>query len=80
MLELSLKTVNNRINKSVQLQNIAPVQDSDVIAVTETWLNDNISNSEILNDAYVIHRRDRKTGTRGGDRLFANIILKEQTL
>ena len=67
----SLKTVNKRVNKLVQLQNIAGITDSEIIAVTETWLNENVSNGEILNDNYSIHRRDRNTGARGGGILLA---------
>ena len=32
---------------------------SDVICVNETWLKQNISNSEILNSGFTIFRRDR---------------------
>ena len=45
--------------------------ESEIVAVTETWLNQNVLNSEILNDSYVIYRRDRNTGTRGGGILMA---------
>lgn len=31
----------------------------DMIAVTETWLNDNISDEELADDNYNIFRRDR---------------------
>ena len=32
----------------------------DIIAVTETWLTDNISDSELLEYGYTIYRRDRQ--------------------
>ena len=66
----SLKTVNNRCNKLVELQNVVDNSECDVIAVTETWLNDNVSDCEILNDNYTLYRRDR-CGQRGGGVLFA---------
>ena len=44
----SLKTVNKRFNKLVQLQNLSMSTNSDIIAVRETWLNDNVANSEVL--------------------------------
>ena len=39
---------------------------SDVICVNETWLNQNISNSEILYFGFTIFRRDRSDGGGGG--------------
>jgi hypothetical protein len=42
----------------------------DVVCVNETWLNENISNSEILNSDYNIFRKDR-VGRNGGGVLVA---------
>ena len=39
---------------------------SDVICVNETWLKQNISNSEILHSAFTIFRRDRSDPGGGG--------------
>ena len=39
---------------------------SDVICVNETWLNQNISNSEILRSGFTIFRRDRSDRGGGG--------------
>ena len=41
-------------------------QNSDVICVDETWLNQNISNSEILHSGFTIFRRDRSDRGGGG--------------
>ncbi len=39
----------------------------DVICISETWLNTNITDSLLLNNSkYVISRRDRSNGSRGG--------------
>ena len=62
----SLKTVNSRCNKLVELQNLADDTDSDVIAITESWLNDTVSDSEILNSNYTLYRRDRADKRGGG--------------
>ena len=42
------------------------VENSDVICVNETWLNLNISNSEILHSGFTIFRRDRSDRCGGG--------------
>ena len=46
-------------------------ENSDVICVNETWLNQNISNSEILHSGFTIFRRDRSD--RGGGRVLIAI-------
>lgn len=47
----------------------------DIIVLTETWLLDGISSSEIFDDRYIVWRRDRDYGatgqTRGGGVLIA---------
>ena len=53
----SLKTVNRSCNILVQLQNLVDNSDSNVIPITETWLNENVSNCE--NENYTVYRRDR---------------------
>jgi len=45
--------------------------DIDVIALTETWLSDQVRNNEILPVGYNIFCRDRRTGKRGGGVLLA---------
>lgn len=54
--------------------------DYDVIAVTETWLNASISDSEILNQNYQIYRRDGCEKTGGGVLLIirSNIISSKR--
>lgn len=48
------------------------LNEHDVIAVTETWLNPSVRDSELLiNTAFNIHRRDRESGERGGGVMLA---------
>ena len=62
----SLKTVNSRVNKLVELQNIADTTESQVIAITETWLDDNVSDTETLSNDFTLYRRDRGAKRGGG--------------
>ena len=48
------------------LRDIAYGYDLDVICLTETWLNEAITDHEILRTAYNIYRRDRVGRTGGG--------------
>ena len=52
-------------------QDLVYSENFDIITVTETWLNDTISNKEILPCCYNIVRRDRTTEKRGGGVLMA---------
>ena len=54
----SLKSVTKHCNKLVPFSNLAAVSDSNIIAVTETWLNKNVNNTEILDGNYILYRRD----------------------
>ena len=52
--------------KTALLKDIAYGYDLDIICLTETWLNDSISNYEILPTGYDIFRRDREDCVGGG--------------
>ena len=41
----------------------------DIIALTETWLDDSVHNAELFDNRYTVLRRDR--GSRGGGVLIA---------
>ena len=57
---------NRKLN---QFQSVIYSKDLDVICITETWLNDTISSTEILPTSYTIYRNDRIN--RGGGVLIA---------
>ena len=52
-------------------QDLVYAEDLDIIAVTETWLNDSVSDNEILPSGYKIIRKDRVADKRGGGVLLA---------
>ena len=52
-------------------QELVYSENFDIITVTETWLNNAISNKEILPIGYHIVRRDRRSEKRGGGVLMA---------
>ena len=67
---------NSFVSYSLVLEKEQP----DVIAGTETWLDDSVFSSEIL-PPYQAFRRDRKTSTGGGVLLAIthDLIVKEET-
>ena len=72
--ELKCLYFNSRsvVNKTRELEVIASSKQYDLIAITETWLNDSISNNELLpSNKYYIHRRDREVPSRGGGVMLA---------
>lgn len=54
------------VNKKPEFLNLLESTQADVIIGTETWLNPQISDSEICPPGYMIYRKDRKDGTGGG--------------
>ena len=78
------ETVNKKLNKLAQLNNLAFSTESDIVAITETLLTEHVHNSEILGDAYSIYIRDKETGSRGcgillamKNTLNANLVFKD---
>ena len=59
-------TGNKTISNLQRFQDLVYADDSDVVCVKETWLNEEISNSELLHDGYIIYRKDRDTRHTGG--------------
>jgi hypothetical protein len=55
--------------KSADVSSLIDMHQPDIICGTETWLNKDISSSEIFPDSYVVYRKDRDT--RGGGVLHA---------
>ena len=49
-----------------RFQDLVYAENANVICVNETWLNQNISNSEILHSGFTIFRRDRSDRGGGG--------------
>jgi hypothetical protein len=43
-----------------------------IYAITETWLNESVSSSELFTDEFIVYRRDRSgSGTKGGGVMLA---------
>ena len=53
------------VNKLIHFHTLIYSKDYDIIAITETWLSDNILDQEIIPTGYTIYRNDRPS--RGGD-------------
>ena len=56
----SLKTVTSNVNKVRDFSALLELCQSDIVAVTETWLNSNITDGELFSDDYVTYRKDRE--------------------
>ena len=61
----SLKSSNRKNHKINQLNNIVSLSECEVCAITETWLNDDISDCELLPDEFTIYRKDRSSTNPG---------------
>lgn len=68
-LRISSFNARSIVNKRLDLQAHVTLVNADFIAITETWLHNNIDYNELLPDSYNIHRKDRES--RGGGVLLA---------
>ncbi|CAB3985999.1 Hypothetical predicted protein [Paramuricea clavata] len=67
---------NRQISNMFKFQELVYSESIDLMFVTETWFNSNISDREILPIGYDIYRTDRSLGRSGGDVLIA---IKQDT-
>jgi hypothetical protein len=56
----SVKSVNKKRNKLVQFANLVVESKCDVYALTETWLTNDIHDSEMFPNGYCVYRKDRE--------------------
>ncbi len=60
------------VNKAKYLEAMESSNEHDLIAVTETWLNPSVRDSELLiNIHFNVHCRDRESGEHGGGVMLA---------
>ena len=57
------------MNKLDRFQSVVYSRDFDICCVTETWLNDSVTNNEIIPSNYQVYRMDRDS--RGGGVMIA---------
>ena len=68
--------INRIYSKIDQLEHYIRSNDFDIFCVTETWLNDNVSNSHISIDGYKIFRKDRVGKQGGGELIYVKENIK----
>ncbi|ELU07438.1 hypothetical protein CAPTEDRAFT_209437 [Capitella teleta] len=70
----SIASVNKSRNKLVELRHLLSSFSAHILAISETWLTDAISDHEVLPDSFNVYRKDRSTtqpSKRGGGILLA---------
>ena len=66
-------------NKFDDFQGVVYGKNLDIVGVTETWLNSDFYDNEILSDKrYNIYRRDRGGNRRGGSRKDFFFVIQEK--
>ena len=68
-IKISSFNARSIVNKRLQLQTHVSLVNPDLVAITETWLHNGVSDGEIFPDSYIVQRRDHKS--RGGGVLLA---------
>lgn len=66
------------MNKLEELECVSLQHDPHLIAITETWLNEDITNDEVFPSSYSVIRKDRATRGGGVALLIKGSIKYEQ--
>ena len=56
----SVKSVTRTRNKLHQLKDAVSMGNFTIIAITETWLDSRVNDSELIDSSYSVYRRDRE--------------------
>jgi hypothetical protein len=69
---MNIRGLNINCNKTKpkQLGDLATVENAAMIALTETWLNNDHEDAEVAIPGFNIHRSDREDRTRGGVAIY----------
>ena len=70
---LNLRSLLPKID---EIRNFMSVSNFDIFAVSESWLNDTIIDSEIAIEGYQVYRKDRSNSIGGGVCLYVNKSAK----
>ena len=84
-IKCGLINIQSVSNKTIEIRELISERALDILVLTETWLNDNISNSriaELTPDTHSFHHVPRETGIGGGvgvlvSNCFSNIKLEK---
>jgi hypothetical protein len=73
-LNIYYQNVRGLNTKTVNCLSAIHAQDNDIIVFTETWLSESVQDAELVDDRYVVFRRDRNG--RGGGVMIAVKVNK----
>ena len=75
----SMKSINANRNKLDEFKDLLHLTNPDMIGVSETWLNKNVTNTQIdPNNKYSIYRKDRVKKKGGGVLLLVSNKIRSQ--
>lgn len=66
LLVIGHLNIQSLVPKFNELQLYTNQHNFDILAISETWLNSNINSNSLAIDNYMLIRKDRNTGQRGG--------------
>ena len=79
LFHLNVQSVKNR-NHLVQVRELVVNEKPDILALSETWLNSSITNTEVNIQGYNIYRLDRKHKKGGGICIYVRNDFKSKVL
>nr|XP_058960856.1 uncharacterized protein LOC131787797 [Pocillopora verrucosa] len=79
ILHLNIRSLKNRAHL-LELRQLASERKSDIITISETWLNTTVTSEEIQIEGYKLHRLDRLHKGGGGVCAYVRKDLKSSVL
>ena len=79
ILHLNIRSLKNRAHL-LELRQLASERKSDIITISETWLNTTVTSAEIQIEGYKLHRLDRLHKGGGGVGAYVRKDLKSSVL
>ena len=77
ILHLNIRSLKNRAHL-LELGQLASERKSDIITISETWLNTTVTSAEIQIEGYKLHRLDRLH--KGGGGVCAYTVIFRELL
>jgi exonuclease III len=75
----SIKKISDRTHKLREFKELLIITNPDILGVSETWLNNNLEDTDIASkEDYTIHRKDRTNKRGGGVMLMVKANIKSK--
>ena len=75
IIQLNTRSITNKLD---QIRLMLPKKSIDILAITETWLDNSWTDNELVVSGYNLFRRDRETAQGGGIIIYTHNSLSAE--